>query len=102
METVTYTVRKGDTLFGIANFFGTTVDKILSVNNIQDPALIFVGETISVPVDTEKQPGYIYVTRPGDTLWSIAQRFRTTVEEIASKNGMLNPDILYPGTRIYI
>ena len=102
METVTYTVRKGDTLFGIANFFGTTVDKILTVNTIQDPSIIYVGQTISVPVDTEKPSGYIYVTRPGDTLWSIAQKFGTTVDEIAKKNGMLNPNIIYPGTRLYI
>lgn len=102
METVTYTVRKGDTLFGIANFFRTTVDKILSVNNIADPNMIFVGQTIAVPVDTEDVNGYIYVTRPGDTLWSIAQRFGTTVESIAKKNGMCNPNMIYPGTRLYI
>ena len=99
METVTYTVRKGNTLFGIANFFGTTVDKILSVNNIADP---MGGQTLTVPVDTDTDKGFIYVTRPGDTLWSIAQRFGTTVDEIAKKNGMCNPNMLYPGTRLYI
>ena len=102
METITYTVRKGNTLFGIANFFGTTVDKILSVNNIADPNMIYVGQTIAVPVDTEVENGYIYVTRPGDTLWSIAQKFGTTVEDIAKKNGMCNPNMIYPGTRLYI
>lgn len=102
METVTYTVRKGNTLFGIANFFGTTVDKILKVNNIQDPNTIYVGQTIAVPVDTEVTDGFVYVTRPGDTLWSIAQRFGTTVEDIAKKNGMCNPNMLYPGTRLFI
>ncbi len=101
METVTYTVRKDNTLFGIANFFGTTVDKILSVNKITNPDMIYVGQTITVPVDTETN-GFIYVTRPGDTLWSIAQRFGTTVDDIAKKNGMCNPNMLYPGTRLYI
>lgn len=102
METITYTVRKGNTLFGIANFFGTTVEKILQINNIADPNKIYVGQEILVPVDTEDLNGYVYVTRPGDTLWSIAQRFGTTVESIAKKNGMCNPNILYPGTRLYI
>lgn len=102
METVTYTVRKGNTLFGIANFFGTTVEKILSVNNIADPNMIYVGQTITVPVDTDTANGFVYITRPGDTLWSIAQRFGTTVDEIAKKNGMCNPNMLYPGTRLYI
>ena len=102
METVTYTVRKGNTLFGIANFFGTTVEKILQLNKIADPNMIYVGQTIVVPVDTEDMDGFIYVTRPGDTLWSIAQRFGTTVDSIAKKNGMCNPNMLYPGTRLYI
>lgn len=102
METITYTVRKGNTLFGIANFFGTSVEKILLVNNIKDPNTIYVGQEILVPVDTEEIKDYVYVTRPGDTLWSIAQRFGTTVESIAKKNGMCNPNILYPGTRLYI
>lgn len=102
METVAYTVRRGNTLFGIANFFGTTVDKILGYNNIQDPNMIYVGQTLNIPVDTEDYSGFVYVTRPGDTLWSIAQRFGTTVEELAKKNGMCNPNMLYPGTRLYI
>ncbi len=102
METVTYTVRKGNTLFGIAQFFGTTVEKILKQNKISDPNMIYVGQEIIVPVDTDIADGYIYVTRPGDTLWSIAQRFGTTVEAIAKKNGMCNPNMIYPGTRLYI
>lgn len=102
LETVTYTVRKGNTLFGIANFFGTTVDKILAVNSIKDPSMIYVGQEILVPVDTENRENFIYVTRPGDTLWLIAQRFNTTVESLAKKNGMCNPNMIYPGTRIII
>ncbi|MBQ5399156.1 MAG: LysM peptidoglycan-binding domain-containing protein [Ruminococcus sp.] len=102
METAIYTVRKGNTLFGIANFFGTTVEKILRYNNIQDPNMIYVGQKLTIPVDTEEKSGFVYVTRPGDTLWSIAQRFGTTVDELAKKNGMCNPNMLYPGTRLLI
>lgn len=102
METVNYTVRKGNTLFGIAQFFGTTVDKILKANNINNPDLIYVGQTLTVPVDTEDIAGYVYITRPGDTLWTIAQRFGTTVEELARVNGIGNPDIIYPGAKLFI
>ena len=102
METAIYTVRKGNTLFGIANFFGTTVEKILRYNNIQDPNMIYVGQKLTIPVDTEEKSGFVYVTRPGDTLWSIAQRFGTTVDELAKKNGMCNPNMLYHGTRLLI
>lgn len=98
METVTYTVRQGNTLFGIAQFFGTTVENILRYNNIQDPNRIFVGQTLVIPTGEEEVGGYKYVTRPGDTLWSIAQRYGTTVESIKAKNGIANPNIIYPGT----
>lgn len=102
METVEYTVRKGNTLFGIAQFFGTTVEKILLMNNIKNPDEIYVGEVLKIPVDTEPQEGYVYVTRPGDTLWSIAQRLGTTVDDIKKKNNIFNPNLIYPGTRLYI
>ena len=41
MEMVQYTVRPGNTLFGIAQFFQTTVNDILKYNNIQTPDAIF-------------------------------------------------------------
>ena len=44
MEMVQYTVRPGNTLFGIAQFFQTTVNDILKYNNIQTPDAIFVGQ----------------------------------------------------------
>ena len=102
METVKYTVRQGNTLFGIAQFFGTTVDMILRYNNIPDPNQIQVGQELIIPISTTSAPGYPYIVRPGDTLWSIAQRFNTTIDDIKSKNGLENPNIIYPGTTLII
>jgi LysM repeat protein len=102
MNTVEYTVRKGNTLFGIAQFFRTTVSKILSLNQIEDPNMIYVGQVLKIPVDTEEDTGFVYITRPGDTLWSISQRFGTTIEAILKNNCLENPNIIYPGTRLYI
>lgn len=102
MNTIKYTVRQGNTLFGIAQFFGTTVDKILMYNNIADPNKIYIGQEIIIPVDTDEINGYPYIVRPGDTLWSIAQRFGTTIEEIKMKNKLENPNIIYPGATLII
>lgn len=102
METVNYTVRPGNTLFGIAQFFGTTVDMIMKHNNIADPNKIYPGQEIIVPVNTMDMSGYPYIVRPGDTLWTIAQRFGTTIESIKNKNGLENPNIIYPGTTLMI
>lgn len=37
-----------------------------------------------------------YVVQPGDSLWKIAKRFDTTVEELARMNGIIEPDKIYP------
>lgn len=44
----------------------------------------------------------LYVVRKGDTLWKLAKRFNTTVEDIASVNDIENPDLIYPGQRLII
>ena len=45
----TYTVKKGDTLSGIAKQYGTTVDKLVSLNGIKNKNLIYVGQVIKLP-----------------------------------------------------
>ena len=44
----------------------------------------------------------IYVVQPQDTLWKIAKRYRTTVEDILSVNEIENPDLIYPGQKLLI
>lgn len=101
MDTVLYTVRKGNTLFGIAQFFGTTVGNILRYNNIQDANKIYIGQKLVIPVD-DTTPISSYVVRPGDSLWSIAQRYGTTVDNIIAVNNLQNPNTIYPGQIISI
>lgn len=55
MEMVQYTVRPGNTLFGIAQFFQTTVNDILKYNNIQTPDAIFVGQFLRFPPVVRKR-----------------------------------------------
>ena len=54
MDIVYYTVRPGNTLFGIAQFFQTTVNDILRYNNIADANRIYVGETLAIPAGTSQ------------------------------------------------
>ena len=42
-------------------------------------------------------PGRTYTVQPGDSIWSIAKRFGTTVDAIVAANDIRNPDIIYPG-----
>ncbi|NLA06967.1 MAG: LysM peptidoglycan-binding domain-containing protein, partial [Firmicutes bacterium] len=43
-----------------------------------------------------------YTVQPGDSIWSIARRFGTTVDAIVSANKIRNPDLIYPGEVIKI
>ena len=45
---IVYTVKKGDTLWGIAQKYGTTYQKIASDNNISNPDLIYVGQRLVI------------------------------------------------------
>lgn len=96
MEPVLYTVAEGNTLWGIANFFGITVEDIIKLNDLTEPELIYPGQVLKIPVDRPYPPRY-YAVRPADTLWSIAQRYSITVNDILALNELSNPNLIFPG-----
>ncbi len=100
MELLQYTVRQGNTLFAIAQFFNTTIQDILSYNNLKNPSDIKIGQVLTIPAGSSA--GEFYVVRPGDTLWSIAERYNTTAADLINMNLLNNPNIIYPGQIIKI
>lgn len=97
-----YTVQAGDTLSGIAQKFGTTVSQLVSINNISNPNLIYVGQVLKIYPSTlinqrNKDFNSTYVVQSGDTLSGIAQKFDTTVGELVELNDIRNPNLIYVG-----
>ncbi len=83
---ITYTVRSGDTLWLLANRYGTTVDAIKRLNGLSSDNLS-IGQVLRIPVSQEQQ--YVtYTVRSGDTLWLLANRYGTTVDAIKRLNGL--------------
>ncbi len=81
-----YVVANGDTLYSIARRFNTTVDAIKSLNGLTTNTLQ-VGQVLRIP-DQESDDYMSYVVINGDTLYSIARRFNTTVDTIKELNGL--------------
>lgn len=81
-----YTVRAGDTLWQLANRYGTTVDAIKQASGITSDNLS-IGQILRIPIAQGEQY-FLYTVRPGDTLWLLANRFGTTVNAIQNLNGL--------------
>ena len=109
-----YTVVSGDTLASIAARFATTYEALASLNNISDPNLIYPGQVLRVATTAHAAsmaatatggssehgtlaPSGSYTVVSGDTLGSIAARFATTYEALASLNNISDPNVIYPG-----
>ena len=100
-NTTTYTVKSGDTLSGIASKFGTTYQKIAADNGISDPNKIYPGQVLKIngtsSSTTNQNTTTTYTVKSGDTLSGIAAKYGTTYQELAKKNGISDPNKIYPG-----
>ncbi len=95
----TYIVKKGDTLWSIANNYGLSVDQLKTLNNLTNDNLN-IGQSLYVP-KTSKEEYSEYIVVKGDTLWSIANKFNTNVETLKIIN-KLNNNLLSIGQKLYI
>ena len=91
-----YRVRPGNTLSGIAAKYRTTVSRLVSLNRISNPNLIYAGEQLRIPGDSDFGME-TYTVRPGDNLSQIAGRYDTSVSLLAAENKISNPNVIYPG-----
>ena len=82
-----YVVKSGDTLYAIANKYGTTVDNLKSINNLTTDSLA-VGQILKVPTENDENNTNTYIVKSGDTLYGIANKYNTTVNEIKSLNNL--------------
>jgi GH25 family lysozyme M1 (1,4-beta-N-acetylmuramidase) len=100
---IDYTIKKGDTLSGIAAQYGQFWTRIAEINNIKDPNLIYPGQKIKIPQSGSNNETY-YTVKSGDTLWGIAEKYLGSgnkYTEIKIKNG-LTSDTIYPGQKLKI
>jgi LysM repeat protein len=100
-------VQPGENLFRIALRYDTTVERLAEANHIINPWFIYVGQELVIPSagnaplppphGAPGAPDGTYVVQPGDTLYSIAARFGTTVHALVVANNLPGPDMIYVG-----
>lgn len=97
-----YIVKKGDSLWTIANKFGTTVKKLKEINKLSTTTLK-IGQTLKITDTDEVTPDeyLIYKVKKGDSLWDIAKEYNTTVETLKNINN-LNTNTLTVNQQIFI
>ncbi|MFQ5340053.1 MAG: LysM peptidoglycan-binding domain-containing protein [Anaerolineae bacterium] len=110
MYATVHVVQPGETLYSIARAYGVDVYVVASANNVVNPNLIYAGQSLVIPGGYGYAPhpyhaydgASVYVVQPGDTMYSIAARYGTTVWAIAQANNLSNPNWIFAGQTLVI
>ncbi len=103
---VTHVVVRGDTAWDLAAAYGVTVSDLSRANSLDAAATIRIGQTLVIPgvagspaapTASPSPSSTAYAVRSGDTLWSIARSFDTSVASLAQTNGLSNPSLIRVG-----
>ncbi|MDH7489747.1 MAG: LysM peptidoglycan-binding domain-containing protein [Anaerolineae bacterium] len=99
--TSTYTVQPGDTLYGLAVRFGTTVNELAALNNLPPDAMLLTGQVLTIPAGAANPPN-VHIVQAGENLYRIALRYGITWQELAQLNGITDPTTLRVGQRLIL
>ena len=98
---IEYTVKKGDNLYSIARNYGLTQSELMDYNNLTSN-LLSIGQILKIPVSKDStSQKTTYTVQKGDSLYSIAQKYNTTVDSIKRKNN-LTSNLLSIGQKLII
>lgn len=107
-----YTVKQGDTPWGIAREFQIPVRLLLEANGLTEKSILQIGQRLVIPlsgkapsgnVAAEKSSGQrIHVVRAGDSLWRISRQYGVSVQSLMQANNLTEKSILQVGMRLVV
>ncbi len=104
--TTVHQVGWGETLFSLAQHYGTTVEAICQANNLADPGSIYAGQRLVVPtshvVAAPVGVETMHTVQAGENLYRLALKYGVTVSALVEINGLYNPDQVRAGQQLTI
>ena len=110
-EAFIYVVQGGDTLGSIASEFGTSLNAIIAVNDLENPNILSIGQQIEIPQDvpvvlnsdgTVRPGDRTHIVAAGETLLGIANQYGKTLDEVKEANNIIVADLLQIGQELII
>ena len=100
----TYTVRSGDSLFGIARRLGVSSGSLLAANGLTLNSVIHPGQRLAIPAAAApiSAGSGTYTVRSGDSLFGIARRLGVSSGSLLAANGLTLNSVIHPGQRLAI
>ncbi|MDR7419323.1 MAG: peptidoglycan DD-metalloendopeptidase family protein [Armatimonadota bacterium] len=117
-----HTVQAGDSFWTISRRYGVTVESLAAANRLPVTAILQLGQKLIVPAAGETvatthaapatgaraqaraprrpAPTTVHVVRSGETLWDIARRYGTRVEDLMVWNDLGHSEWIKPGQRL--
>lgn len=94
-----YNVLEGETLESIAKKFGTDVNTLQKINEVNS---VYPGISIIVPNVREVEYFTIYIVKKGDNLYEISKKYNINIDLLRSINGLEKDEYLYPDQELLI
>ena len=98
---IDYTVRRGDSLWLLANRYNTTTSRIQSLNNLNSVNL-HIGQKLKIPSSAGPDGLKTYRVRQGDSPYTIARRHNMSVNELLDINQLTRNCRIYPNQELYV